>query len=112
MAQNQGVMTNNIESKYDCLSKIYDCLYLSSVAPTCNEALLQEYKITAILSVLSKKPADFIHFPGIQYHLVQLDDEEQVDLLSHLERTSLLLDKWLNENGHTGVLVHCLMGVS
>lgn len=112
MAQEKNVMTSSVESKYDILSKVYDCLYLSSIGPTYSEASLQEYKITAILSVLSEKPDDFLYIPGIKYHLVQLDDEEHVDLLSCLESTSLILDQWLNEGGHTGVLVHCLMGVS
>mgnify|MGYP002649586452 CR=1 FL=1 len=103
-------MAGNSIFDYGVPSKILDRLYLGSIVPTCREDI-ETYRITAVLSLLTKKPMDFVHCEGVQYHMIHLDDEEQEDLLSHLERTTLLLEEWLNKSEYT-VLVHCQMGVS
>ena len=104
--EDQIVMVDQFD--YDIPSKVFNGLYLSSIKAATQKAL-RARRFTAVLSVLSED--ELVHVRGIEYHLVKLDDDEEADLFSHLEETTQLLDKWLNQEGRT-VLVHCQMGVS
>lgn len=97
--------------KYDYaeMSEIIPGLYLSSIDSALDSQTLTSYSIKTIVSVLSNLPK-FNRIDSIDYYYIELDDDEQQDLLVHLDQTFQIIEKSLKNNRN--VLVHCALGVS
>ena len=72
--------------------------------------LLEEAKITHILSVLEFDYCDYEEFGKYDRLLIQVEDHPRENILGHLSQCNDFLDRALAGGGN--VLVHCAMGVS
>ncbi|KII87502.1 hypothetical protein PLICRDRAFT_55458 [Plicaturopsis crispa FD-325 SS-3] len=91
-----------------CASLIVPRLYLSDLFTARNEEQLATLGITHVVSVLEYKPT----FPASIHMLhVPIADRSDVDILSHLDKTTRFIVEALADPA-SKVLVHCFQGIS
>jgi protein-tyrosine phosphatase len=83
-------------------------LYLGSVGAAYNFQVLQQLKISSILTVCECLPPKFPN--DFEYKVIQVTDEPSVKLSLYFKEATDFIRKAINEG--KGVLVHCFAGVS
>lgn len=96
---------------------ILERLFLSSVGPAQNKALLQKLKITHIVNLTGPDPhSDIPRYPNafpnrFKYLHLCIRDEQSTKISRYFDKVHAFIDKGLS-NKENCVLVHCEAGIS
>ena len=85
-------------------------LYVGGLDALDNPDLLEENRVTHILTVLEFDYCDYEEFDCYEKMLITAEDDPREDLLQHFSDTNLFIQDALADDG--AVLVHCAMGHS
>lgn len=93
------------------MDKVPQCgnLYIGSLEALDQPDLLEQKKITHILSMLEFDYCDYEEFDEYRRLLIAAEDNSKQDLYSHFGRTNAFIEEGLARGA---VLVHCAMGQS
>lgn len=95
------------------MDKVPGCgnLYIGSLQELNQPDLLEQTKITHILSILEFDYCDYEEYSQYKRLLIRAEDAGFQDLLTHFKTTNAFIDEALG-NSSGVVLVHCAMGQS
>ncbi|XP_054161024.1 dual specificity protein phosphatase 12-like [Oppia nitens] len=94
----------------DIVNKIDDHLYFGNYRSATDEQTLNKHSINRVLTLMSGGIPEYKRYPNIEYFTVEVNDDINEDLLTHLEITRQVIAE-----GHRkgqNVLVHCAAGIS
>ncbi|KAK9462349.1 protein-tyrosine phosphatase-like protein [Lipomyces oligophaga] len=84
-------------------------IYLGSLFALRGKKAIQDAHISHVLSAVNGK-LDLSQLPETSHLHVDIEDDEDTDLLQHLEHALAFMDEAISSGG--AVLVHCMAGVS
>ena len=90
--------------KYENINKIEDLLFLGDFEGAYNPSLLETFHIKTVVTITHTKIPNDKRGEEVIYHILNADDVDEEDLLSHFHETIA----WITfgqSKGH-GVLVH------
>ncbi len=92
------------------ISHIIDNIYLGNFETSINLEYLKKYNIGAIVRILDPGMSSSCknNISSIKYHQIELIDHPSENITKHFPEFL----NFVNSNGKTNILIHCLMGIS
>ncbi len=92
------------------ISHIIDNIYLGNFESSINPEYLKKYNIGAIVRIIDPAMSSSCknNISSINYHQIELIDHPSENITKHFPEFL----KFVNSNGKTNILIHCLMGIS
>jgi protein-tyrosine phosphatase len=91
------------------ISEILPNLFLGNIGAAKNKKLLLQHNIKYIVRVLNIK--DHIYEGEYMYHIVEIEDHDEVNLIQHFDNAVAFIQEKMNLNDGN-VFIHCAQGKS
>jgi protein-tyrosine phosphatase len=96
----------------DQYSQIEDKIFLGGIKFALNEENIRKHNISHIVCILSKEEMDIYasKHKNVTYLYIEARDHEKENISQHFKKAASFIENALNSG--TGVLIHCMAGVS